>query len=176
MLNVEFERLELEAHQTFGVLHQQWMPKIEALLLFVRTGYIGWPHPPMVPWYAEGVRATVCTFSYYFRIRFRSDGAMEAKNLKFNNRVEFFETGNTVSPEAFLQALKLCEKLARADVVKIDAEMDGLDANAIAALKSKLMTKTTKAMLTIRQKYHPVNVGNMTQYFTEMVSVINSRI
>ena len=72
MLNVEFERLEREAHQTFGGEHQQWMPKIGALLLYVRTEYIGWSHPPMALWYAEGVRATVCTFSYYFRTDFEA--------------------------------------------------------------------------------------------------------
>jgi len=169
----EFEQLQVEAYQKFG---GRWMPEVCELLKYVRTEYIGWWHPPMQPWYAEGLRATVCTLSYYFRMEFRSDGAMEAKNLLFNNRVAFFATGHLVTPEAFMQAVKLCEKLARAEVRAIDQEINGLNATQFAALKEKQMTSTTKKMLAIRRKYHPVSLTNMNQYFLEMVGVINSRI
>ena len=150
------------------------LPKIIQLLKYVRTEYIGWPHPPMVPWYAKGKRATVVTFSTYARLRFRSNQAMEAKNKKLNARVRMFSSGKSISAEAFLNGMKLMEKLARADVDSIDKAFDGLIYEEIEDLKYQSMSKSTQQMLKIRRKYHPVSQVNMHAYFAEMIDIINS--
>ena len=150
------------------------LPKIFQLLNFVRTEYIGWPHPPMLPWYARGKRATVMTFSTYERLRFRSNQAMEAMNKKLNARVRMFSSGTSISAEAFLSGMKLMEKLARADVDRIDKKFDGLTYEEIENLKYQQMTKSTQKMLKIRRKYHPVSQLNMHVYLSEMIDVINS--
>jgi len=150
------------------------LPEIFQLLNFVRTGYIGWPHPPMVLWYARGKRATVMTFSTYERLAHRSNQVMEAKNKKLNARVRMFARGKSVSAEDFLNGMKLMEKLARSDVDEIDKLLDGLNNEEIEDLKYQRMTKLTKRMMKIRRKYHPVSQVNMHAYFAEMIDVINS--
>ena len=99
---------------------------------------------------------------------------MEAKNKQLNARVRMFCSGQIITSDAFLNGMKLMEKLARADVVAIDKLFNGLSHHEIEELKYKRMTKSSKQMIQIRRKYHPVSHLNMHQYLAEMMDIIHS--
>ena len=128
----------------------------------------------MVPWYARGIRSTVVTLSTYARLLYRSNQAMEAKNKQLNARVRMFSSGKIISSNAFLNGMRLMEKIARADVSGIDKVLNGLSQAEIEELKYKRMTKSSKKIIQIRRKYHPVSRLNMHQYLAEMIDDIHS--